>query len=147
MITRKEIIDYTVRMGCKRDLVQKGMVVSPSGDVFCIATLNGRYPNGIYYPNDQRSPKEAIYCGVNSIRARNGLDNTDSQARKNVAVTKTDGIDKFVYFFEKIGLQSNQYFFHGRYKYIGYEWVKQFDTRRKDDILFHLSFVDRPNIK
>ena len=49
MFTRNEIIDYTLKMGCNRDLKNKGMVVTPLGSVFCIATLSGGYENGVYY--------------------------------------------------------------------------------------------------
>ena len=147
MLTRNQIIDYTVRMGCKRELAQKGMVVSPSGDVFCIATLKGPYRNGIYYANGQLSPKEVRYFGVNSLRATGPLDITDAEARKNIAVTKTDGVDKFVYFFEKTGFYTNDFYFHGRYKYISYDLVDNNDENRPQDIIFHLSFVDRPVLK
>ena len=147
MLTRKEIIEYTVRMGCKRDLVQKGMVVSPSGDVFCIATLSGPYQDGIYYANRQLSPKEVHYYGVNSIRAMGPLDITDAEARKNIAVTKTNGVDKFVYFFEKTGFRSKEYYFHGRYKYVNQHLKVNSDINRPKDIIFHLIFVDRPVLK
>lgn len=147
MLTRKEIIDYTVRMGCKRDLIQKGMVASPSGDVYCIATLSGPYQDGIYYDNGQKSPKDVYYFGVNSIRASDPLDPTDSESRKNIAVTKTDGVDKFVYFFEKTGFRSKEYYFHGRYKYMNSHLKENPDIKRPKDIIFHLIFVDRPVLK
>ena len=41
MLTRDDIIDYSVRMGCNQDLLNKGMATTPFGDVFCIATLSG----------------------------------------------------------------------------------------------------------
>lgn len=143
-MTRNEIINLSVRMGCKRDLAQKGMVVSPNGDVICIATLTGGYPDGIYYLNNQQSPKEIRYCGVYSIRANTRLDENDSETRKNRAVIKTDGKEKFVYFFEKVNFNSNQYFFHGRYKYIRHELIRSIDPNHREEILFHLSFVDKP---
>ena len=147
MFTRREIIDFSARMGCKRDLTQKGMVASLSGDVFCIASLSGDYPDHIYYMNNQISPKEVRYCGVYSIRARHRLDPMDSETRKNVAVTITDGKEKFVYFFEKTGIYTKEFFFHGRYKYIGHELIQNSNPSHENEILFHLLYVDRPIIK
>jgi hypothetical protein len=147
MLTRREIIDFSVRMGCKRDLTQKGMVTSLSGDVICIASLSGDYPDHIYYMNNQKSPHEVYYCGVYSVRADHRLDPWDSETRKNVAVTKTDGKEKFVYFFEKTGFNSSLYFFHGRYKYLSHKLIPSLNPEHKGEILFQLSFVDKPILK
>jgi hypothetical protein len=147
MFTRREIIDYSVRMGCKRDLAQKGMVVAPSGDVFCIASLNGNYPDHIYYMYNKKSPKEVRYCGVYSVRAGHRLDPWDSETRKNIAVTKTDGKETFVYFFEKTRFLSNEFFFHGRYKYLSHELIPSINPEHKEEILFHLLFVDKPVLR
>lgn len=91
MFTRKEIIDFSIRIWCKKDLVTKGVVAALSGDVICLATLSGEYPDGEYYRRNQKSPNEVYYCGVYSIRAECRLDPRDSETRKNIAVTKTDG--------------------------------------------------------
>jgi hypothetical protein len=147
MLTRREIIDFSVRMGCGRDLTQKGMVTNRSGDVFCIASLSGGYPDHIYCMYGKKSPKDVHYCGVYSIRARSRLDPWDSETRKNIAVTKTDGEEKFVYFFEKTRFYSNEFFFHGRYKYLSHEIIKSSNPEHKEEILFHLQFVDRPILK
>ncbi|MBU1093495.1 MAG: hypothetical protein KKH01_03440 [Firmicutes bacterium] len=108
MLTRSEIVDYSVRMGCNRDLRNKGMATTPYGDVYCIATLTV-YENGIYYAHGQMSPREALYCGVYGINAPDRLCKWHNETRKNVAVTKTDGVKTFVYLFEKTGLHSNVY--------------------------------------
>jgi len=144
MFTRKEIVDYSVTMGCNRDLTQKGMATTPYGDVFCIATLTGAYPDGIYYDKGQKSPKEARYCGVYGKDAPDRLCKWHIETRKNVAVTKTDGVKTFVYLFEKTGLHSKEYFFHGRYKYISPEMINSINPEHKEEILFHLLFIDRP---
>ncbi len=144
MFTRNEIIDYSVRMGCNRDLLNKGMATTPFGDVFCIATLSGDYPDEIYYANGILSTKEAHYCGVYGVRAQTRFDQNNYETRKNIAVTKTDGKHKFVYFFEKTGDYSKEYYFHGRYKYIKYEMIKSNNPAHDEEILFHLLFVDRP---
>ena len=147
MLSRKDIIDYSVRMGCKKDLLSKGMVMNGAGDVFCIATLVGVYPDGEYYKKGIKSPKEAHYCGVYGKGADGRLDYSNPETRKNVFVTRTDGIKKFVYFFEKTSKYSKEYFFHGRYKYMDHKMIKGIDSEHDEDISFHLSFVDRPIIK
>lgn len=147
LFTRNEIVDFSVRMWCKRDLTQKGMVLSPSGNVFCIATLSGPYRDEEYYSKGIKSPQKALYYGVNSVRATDPFDVTNSETKKNIAVKKTDGIVRFVYLFEKIDRSSDKYFFHGRYKYITYDIVKNIDPDRHDDVLFHLAYIDRPNIE
>lgn len=147
MLSRMGIIDYSVKMGCKKDLLSKGMVMNRAGDVFCIATLVGVYPDGIYYTKGIKSPKEAYYCGVYGKGAQDRLDYSNPETRKNFFVTKTDGIVTFVYFFEKTCLYSKEYFFHGRYKYIGHEMIESIDSEHDKEILFHLLFVDRPAIE
>lgn len=148
MFTRNEIIDYALRMGCNRELKTKGMVVTPLGSVFCIATLSGGYENGVYYKNGIKSPKEVFYCGVYGISSPNRLYREHTETKKNFAVTRTDGITKFVYFFEKTRDKSDDYFFHGRYKYISYKFIESNNPDHIDgEILFHLLFVDRPNLK
>lgn len=147
MFTRRQIIDYSVRMGCNKDLTQKGMVTTPYGSVFCIATLSGVYPDPIYYYNNQKSPNDIYYCGVYGKRALHRLDQWNYETKKNVAVTKTDGLTRFVYFFEKIGIYSKQYFFHGRYKYIDHKIKDSPNEIHDNEILFHLEFVDRPNLE
>ena len=150
MFTRKDIIDYSVRMGCNKDLTMKGMATTPYGDVFCIATLCGEYPDHIYFINGIRSPKEAYYCGVYGNAASSRLDIGNYETRKNIAVTKANGIDRFVYFFEKTSLHSKLYYFHGRYKYVDHEITDNTFAdephAHPEDILFHLEFVDRPDI-
>lgn len=148
VFTRDDIINLSVRMGCNRDLMNKGMATTPHGDVFCIATLTGVYENGVYYAKGQKSPKEAFYCGVYSVRSFNRLSYNDYETRKNIAVTKTDGKSSFVYFFEKTEMYSKEYFFHGRYKYIGHDFIESNNPEHADkEILFHLLLVDRPNLK
>lgn len=147
ILTRKEIINYSVRMGCNKDLTQKGMATNYNGDVFCIATLSGVYPDQIYYMREKKSPKDVYYCGVYSMNARNRLDYSNYETRKNIAVTQTDGKERFVYFFEKTRLYSKEYFFHGRYKYISHEIIRSFNPEHKEEILFHLEFHDCPIIK
>lgn len=147
MFTRKEIIDYSVRMGCNRDLTQKGMVTTPYGDVFCLATLREVYPDGVYYRDNQKSPKEALYCGVYGIRAAHRLDPTNYETRKNIAVIETKRNERYVYFFEKTDDYSKEYFFHGRYKYLDHKIIPSDNPDRKEEIEFLLLFVDRPILK
>jgi hypothetical protein len=144
MFTRNQIINYSLKRGCTRELTQKGMVTTPSGDVFCIATLSGDYPDTIYYHNGLLSPKEVHYCGVYSKNAPNPFAMNNHETRKNVAVTKTDGKTKFVYYFEKTSYSLDQYYFHGRYKYIKDKMIKSNKEDHEFDVLFHLMFVDRP---
>jgi hypothetical protein len=147
MFTREEIVEYSVRMGCNKDLKNKGMVTTPYFSVFCLATLSGDYPDLIYYKNGQKSPRDVYYCGVYGVRSCHRLDPSKYETMKNVVVTKTDGIEKFVYFFEKTDYSSKLYFFHGRYKYICHEMIQSNNDEHKEEILFHLEFVDRPHLK
>lgn len=147
MFTRDEITEYSVRMGCNKDLNNKGMATTPYFSVFCIATLKGIYPNHIYYVNNQKSPQIVYYCGVYGIRASHRLDPTNYETRKNVVLKETDGIDKYAYFFEKTGFYSKEYYFHGRYKYVDHSFVESNNKKHKNEILFQLEYVDRPNIK
>lgn len=147
MFTRLEIIDLSVKMWCKRDLTSKGMVVSLSGDIFCIATLSGPYDDGVYFAKGIKSPHEALYFGVNSIRATGPFDINDPDTRKNIAVKKADGKVRFVYLFERVDLSSDLFFFHGRYKYMKDKIIENANPDRHNDVLFYLSYVDRPNIK
>lgn len=146
MFTRQDVVDFTVRKWCKRDLTQKGMVVSLTGDVFCIATLSGGYHDGVYYSKGIKSPVEALYFGVNSLRASGPFDIGDPETRKNIALKLTDGKTKFVYLFERVDNYSDEYFFHGRYRYIKHEFIQYIDINRRADVLFHLSYIDRPKI-
>lgn len=146
MFTRKELVEYSVKKWCNRDLTSKGMAINPQGDVFCVATLSGDYPNQIYYRNGRLLPKEAYYCGVYCDRAANPFDMNYAETRKNIAVTKTDGKTRFVYFFEKTEEYSDEYFFHGRYKYVDYKHIKPEDPEKKYVLIFHLAFVDSPII-
>ncbi len=144
MFTRKEIVDYSVRKGCNKDLLNKGMATTPNGDVFCIATLSGDYDDTKYYSAGIKSPKEILYCGVYSIRAKHRLDEDNYETRKNIAVTETDGIGTFVYFFEKTNKYINQYYYHGRYKFITHYMVTSHNPNHKDgEIVFKLQYVDR----
>jgi hypothetical protein len=147
MFTRQEIVDFSVKKWCKRELSTKGMVTALSGDVICIATLSGDYPDEVCYLHYQESPKEVRYCGVYGVGAQHRLDPNNHETRKNIAVTKTDGKKKFVYLFEKTELYSDEYFFHGRYKYKDHEFIQSSNPDHEgDEILFHLLFIDIPSI-
>jgi hypothetical protein len=146
MYTRKDIVDFSVRMGCNRDLLNKGMVTNKNGDVFCVATLRGVYPDRIYYMNGIQSPKEALYCGVYGSRAPHRLYIGSYETRKNITLKETDGVERFIYFFERIYTSSKEYYFHGRYKYMDHEMVKSNNPEREEEILFRMLFVDRPDL-
>ena len=133
-------------MGCTRDLTSKGYVVTPSGSVLCIATLTSGYPDRIYFEEGILLPKDVFYCGVYSISTNNPLDPTNYETRKNIAVTRTDGKNRFAYFFEKTDYDSKIYYFHGRYKYKTNKIKTDIDEETSYEITFHLEFVDRPII-
>jgi len=147
VFTREDIINLSGRMGCNQDLLNKGMVVTPHGNVFCLATLTGGYRDDVYFDNGIESPKEVRYFGVNSLRASHPFDMNDYEARKNIAVKKTDGKLKFVYFFERTDAYSDEYFFHGRYKYVSHDFIANTDPKRINDVLFHLILIDTPILK
>lgn len=144
MLKRRDIIDISFQMGCKKDLTQKGMVQNEKGDVFCVASFG--YLDGIYVPNGILSPKIVKYCGVYSILAKNRFDETNHETRKNIAVTKTDGVNRFVYFYEKRNEYTNEYYFHGRYKFLSHKMIKSDKYDHKDEVEFTLEYVDRPQI-
>lgn len=142
MLLRRDIIDISVSIGCSRDLTQKGMVQNEKGDVFCVASFG--YPDGVYFSKGIKSPTVAYYCGVYSIKAKNRLDENNHETKKNIAVTKTDGLSRFIYLYEKIDTTSVEYFFHGRYKYVSYDFITSPNPEHDNEIRFKLQFIDRP---
>lgn len=56
-------------------------------------------------------------------------------------------VKKICLFFEKTEEDLDEYFFHGRYKYIGHRLIPSINPNHKEEILFHLLFVDRPILK
>lgn len=91
LFTRSDIVDFSIKIGCMRELSTKGMVTSVLGDVVCIAALTDFYQNGIYYMHNIKSPTDVYYCGVYGVNAPHRLAENDHETRKNIAVTKTDG--------------------------------------------------------
>ncbi|HAX03007.1 MAG: hypothetical protein A2Y45_06200 [Tenericutes bacterium GWC2_34_14] len=144
LFKREDIVNFSVKIGCKRELHTKGMVVSVLGDVVCLATLSGDYQDQIYYMNGIKSPSEVYYCGAYGNGALSRIDSGNRETQKNSAVTLVNGKTNFIYFFEKIHEDSDFFYFHGRYKYLRYEIVKSYNPEHKEEILFHLLFVDKP---
>ena len=113
------------------------------------------FASGSDFPNPEissiyRHKDNEIIFDEDWIHRRNQLEilvTAFHETRKNIAVTKTDGKDKFVYFFEKTETYSDEYYFHGRYKYLSHTLVQNGNPNHKYDIIFKLLYVDRPIIK
>jgi len=139
-MTRQEVIQESIKHGCNKDLVGKGMALSPDGDIFCISSNPKKFADNHF--NNVGGIVE--YWGIYPKNFTDPLDPIRAESQKNIAVLKTKDNDRYVYFYVKPNPSTDYYEFYGKYKCSDYELTKNpMDEQNRDNsILFTLRKVD-----